>query len=336
MQAQALTGQAKAPAFRPSRANPSLIISGLSRRLSIPRCFARDIMHLVSLNIPDLFLALWRGTLDCDPADSQATWDWAVLRGDVWQAHGLTVANATPYFPGSFDRPPRNPAEKISSGYKAWEFLHYIFALGPGVFYQVLPDIYWRHFCKLVMAVRILHQHRITREQLRMAHSLLVEFDYKFERTYYQCKVERLHFCRQSLHTLLHIAPEVFHIGPPIYHTQWTMERTIGNLGEEIKQPSNPYANLSRRGLRHCQINSLKALIPDLDPDKERLPRGAVELSDGYILLRARDETARTIRGHEGDAIRRYLERETGTLAPGWHPHVTRWARLRLPNEQIA
>ena len=42
------------------------------------------------------------------------------------------------------------------------------------------------------------------------------------------------------------------------------MECTIGNLGEEIRQPSNPYANLSQRGLLRCQVNALTAMIPDL------------------------------------------------------------------------
>jgi hypothetical protein len=42
------------------------------------------------------------------------------------------------------------------------------------------------------------------------------------------------------------------------------MECTIGNLGEEIWQLSNPYANHSQRGLLRCQVNALKAMILDL------------------------------------------------------------------------
>jgi hypothetical protein len=46
-------------------------------------------------------------------------------------AHGWLVADATtPFFPSSFHRPPRNPAEKISSGYKAIEYFHYLLDLG--------------------------------------------------------------------------------------------------------------------------------------------------------------------------------------------------------------
>lgn len=73
-------------------------------RLSVPTCFGSDIMHLGSLNIPDLLLSLWHGTIDCDKnKDDRSTWDWAVLQGAVWENHGKIVASATPYLPGSFD-----------------------------------------------------------------------------------------------------------------------------------------------------------------------------------------------------------------------------------------
>lgn len=136
------------------------IFSGLpsSRTLPIPTCFPADLMHLVSLNLTEILLTLWRGTLECDAKDNKDSWDWAVLTGDTWQAHGKRVADATPYLPGSFDRPPRNPAEKISSGYKAWEWLMYVYALGPGLFYNVLPRRYWKNLCRLVAGIRLIHQ----------------------------------------------------------------------------------------------------------------------------------------------------------------------------------
>lgn len=108
----------------------------------------------------------------------------------------------------------------------------------------------------------------------------------------------------------------------------------IGNLGEEIKQPSNPYANLSERGLRRSQVNALKAMIPDLEPEENRLPHGARDMGDGYILLRARDEFRQKIGGEAGRAIREYLEQLHGPM-PG-DLSVVRWASLRVPNGQIA
>ncbi len=79
------------------------------------------------------------------------------------------------------------------------------------------------------------------------------------------------------------------------------MERTIGNLGEEIRQPSNPFANLSQRGLLRCQVNALTAMVPALKPPNCDLPRGAMNIGDKYILLRARD---RYHSGHETSRAR--------------------------------
>ena len=146
-------------------------------------------MHLVSINIPDLLIGLWRGTFECDKDDNCSTSDWAVLQGNTWTTHGQAVASMTPYLPGPFDRPPRNPAEKINSGYKAWEFLMYLFGLGPGLFYKILPRQYWKNYCKLVFAVRILHQYGISSQHLRAAFKAILEFVIEFEELYYQRKI---------------------------------------------------------------------------------------------------------------------------------------------------
>ena len=290
-------------------------------------------MHLISLNIPDLMLGLWHGTIDCDLSDNKESWDWAVLVGDTWKDHGQHVADATPYLPGSFDRPPRNPAIKISSGYKAWEFLTYLYGLGPGLLYGILPDRYWKNFCKLVIGVRLLHQRSISKVQLIKGHQLLVDFVNGFEELYYQRKVSRLHFCRQSLHALLHVGPEIPRLGPGSYYSQWTMERTIGNLGEEIRQHSNPFQNLAERGVRRARINSLLAMLPELQQEAPS-PRVSDSIGNGFILLGAREEYARKLPDIESAALREYhlnkdIDLGTGTL------YVQKWARLRLPNLQI-
>lgn len=105
------------------------------------------------------------------------------------------------------------------------------------------------------------------------------------------------------------------------------MERTVGNLGQEIRQPSNPYANLSREGVRRCQVNALKAMIPELDVPPRGIPSTAIDLGSGYVLLRKRDYRAVHPSRAETIAIEAYL---------GLEAHkIHRWARLRLPNGQI-
>ncbi|KAG6852239.1 hypothetical protein C0991_001710 [Blastosporella zonata] len=231
------------------------IFSGLPDRtyLGIPNMFPVDIMHLV-LNLADLLISLWRGKIDCSKEDRVASWPWAVLVDQAWQIHGRDIAGATPFLPGSFDRPPRNPAEKINSGYKAWEFLLYIFAIGPGYLYGLLPDPFWRSYCKLVAAVRIIYQRRITRDQLPIAHQYLIEFVAEFEALYVNCRCDRIHFVQPIVHVLVHLALEAIRVGPGITSSQWTMERCIGNLVEEIRQDSTPYANLSRRAVECAEV----------------------------------------------------------------------------------
>lgn len=304
------------------------------KTIGVPLCFGSDLMHLVSLNLTDLLLGLWRGTLDCDPADSKASWDWAVLTGNIWKEHGKRVAEATHHLPGSFDRPPRNPVEKISSGYKAWEFLTYVYGLGPALFYTILPRQYWMNFCKLVRGIRLLHQRSISSSQLIEGHQLLVQFVLEFEELYYQRKASRIHFCRQSIHALLHIGPKVTRVGPGTYISQWCMERMIGILGQEIRQPSNPFQNLSQRGLRHACINALESIIPDL-VKPEPQPRVAEDLGNGFVLLGACDPTARIVQANYIHPIHDYFTANAVAFPADWVPKLKRWARVQLPNLQL-
>jgi hypothetical protein len=53
--------------------------------------------------------------------------------------------------------------------------------------------------------------------------------------------------------------------------------------------------------------------------------------------LRAKDEYSQVIHGAQGDAIRCYLEEMNDEEYPDtFQPKLRRWARLRLPNGQIA
>ena len=87
----------------------------------------------------------------------------------------------------------------------------------------------------------------------------------------------------QNVHALPHIPSDCERVGPQSFHTQWTMEWTIGNLSQEIKLHSDPYTNLSERGVRHAQVHALKAMLPDFEDDKPTLPRGAEDLGHGYV-----------------------------------------------------
>ena len=205
-----------------TRISKPSILSGLVTGLmfSVPCCFPLDLMHLLFINLGELLIPLWRGTLQCDSMDDISNWDWAKLTGDVWQSHGQLVTDARPFFPSSFHCPPCNPAEKISSGYEATEYYHYLFRLRPGYFHAVLPLKYWKSYCRLVHSVRIITQQCILGTQLQEAHLCLVQFVEEYELLYYQCWPDCIHFCQPCIHTLLHACPEVIRVGSEAYSTQ--------------------------------------------------------------------------------------------------------------------
>ncbi|KAJ6535144.1 hypothetical protein B0H19DRAFT_1004445, partial [Mycena capillaripes] len=291
-------------------------------------------MHWACLNFTELLIGLFRGTLDCEKPDNKKLWAFAVLQGAVWKLHGKSVADATPYLPGSFDRPPRNPAEKISSGYKAWEFLLYLVGLAPALLHGTIPDAEWKHLCKGVSVIRCFNQYKIAADQIVRCHKLAIDFVGEFEALYYQGMPERIHFVRQSVHVMSHLAPETIRLGPAPLYSQWTIERTIGNLGQEIKSQSEPYANLGERALLRCQLNALKAMVPGFDPEEKKLPNRSIVLGDSFVLLHARDDYRHNLHGAHGRVIRGYMEAHNGPMVGNLG--VVRWARLRLPNGQIA
>ncbi|KAF8064082.1 hypothetical protein FPV67DRAFT_1419918 [Lyophyllum atratum] len=294
-------------------------------------------MHLSAINDPDLLLGLWRGTVKCYQPDSKETWDWKVLIGKVWDSHGKTVAMATPFLPSAFGRAPRNPAEKINSGYKACEFLIYLFGLGPALLRFILPEKYWINYCKFVRGIQLLYQTKLSPAQIKEGHRLLCEFHIQFEDLYVRRREERIHFLRQSIHLLPHIAPETLRAGPLSCYAQWTMETAIGNLGNEIRQDRDPYANIAQRGVLRAQINSITAMMPQVHLKSEScIPSGGIDLSDGYVLLRACQATLVDVSEPEANAITEFWKSNGWPNQDGWPRAVRRWARLRLPNGQVA
>jgi hypothetical protein len=111
------------------------------------------------------------------------------------------------------------------------------------------------------------------------------------------------------------------------------MEQMIGNLTEEMKQHSTPYANLSQRAVEHAEVNALKAMLPELDRDtlKEgHIPRGGQNLGDDYILLCAKDSCARELNQAEANALTAYLHHDSACgqdcIPANWKASAVKWA----------
>ncbi|KAG2739709.1 hypothetical protein P692DRAFT_201842600 [Suillus brevipes Sb2] len=265
-------------------------------------------MHIAAINTGDLLIPLWRGSFRVETTDNKSTWAWAVLKKEIWKAHDTLIADATPYLPGSFNHPPHNPTEKISSGYKAWEWLLYLDGMAPATLYCIFPEPYWSNFCHLAWGLRIMQQYHISHVDLIEAHSHLLDFADEFEEIYYQSRINHLHFVRPWVHSITHIAPETVNKGPPICSSQWTMERTIGNLTQEIR-------------LHNASVNAIKAIIPSIEPVQSEHPKWL-------------ERIAYPVRQCEVDAILQYLSKCGIHIATA--PSVMRWAHLCLPNGQVA
>ena len=116
-------------------------------------------------------------------------------------------------------------------------------------------------------------------------------------------------------------------VGPGAYSTQFTMECMVGDLGQEIWQPSNPFANLAQHALRRSQVNALKSIYPDLDPKAGfHLPRSATDLGNGYIALRPRDRYPAQIPEPAAEILSQAVNLSK----------IRQWGRVCLPNGQIA
>ncbi|KAG5649222.1 hypothetical protein H0H81_005339, partial [Sphagnurus paluster] len=261
------------------------IFSGLSphHRLPIPSGFPGDSMHAPTLNPGDLLIPMWHGTFQCATTDNMRNWDWATLKDDIWIKHGEDVGSSKPYLPGFFDHPPRNIEKKGSSSYKAKEYQGYFYGLGPALLFGILPHIYWENFCKIVYAIRILHQHSIPSDQLVDAQKHLVESCLEFEALYGQRRTDRLHMVRPVVHAIPHMAAETVHLGPAPLYSTWTMERMIGSLGREIRQPSKPYRNLSERA--------------DTDDSATMLKRKRSSTSLPMVSMAKREKTEESVLG---------------------------------------
>ena len=62
-----------------TRISKPSILSGLIEGLMfpIPGCFLLDLMHLLFINLDELLIPLWQGTLQCDSMDNISNWAWA-------------------------------------------------------------------------------------------------------------------------------------------------------------------------------------------------------------------------------------------------------------------
>jgi len=101
-----------------------------------------------------------------------------------------------------------------------------------------------------------------------------------------------------------------------------------------LSNNSDPYANLSQRVIERAHVNALYAQAPDLFRITEKVPTGACDVGDGYVLLGPREH-------HDMDvpileAFKTFSDLHRWRIKMGESLNVDRFARLLLPNGQVA
>ncbi|KAG1722369.1 hypothetical protein EDD22DRAFT_983013 [Suillus occidentalis] len=240
-------------------------------------------------NISDLLLSLWHVTLDCGVTDDLETWDWAILQDDKMWAAHGKAVEM---------------AGPYLPGSFDWKPRNIMEKLNTS--YKTWEfQLYTFGLAPVLLYGTLPNKYWVNYCQLVHAFRLMCQ---------HRITAEDL----QTAHALFCTWERDFET----YYYQ-------RNLGQELCQPSRPYANISREGVRQCQVNSLLSMMPELDEPPVGLPEGAIDLGEGFALLRKHNKNSQNAAGAHAHAI-------TTFLGDRPLPRIKRWARLRLPNGQIA
>jgi hypothetical protein len=92
--------------------------------------------------------------------------------------------NTLHFLPSSFNYPLCNIAKKLTSSYKAWEFLLYLYSLGPRLLYNILPKPYYSNYYKLIFGICLMNQHNISLNNMCDMNLTLASFAQEYEVIY--------------------------------------------------------------------------------------------------------------------------------------------------------
>jgi hypothetical protein len=127
--------------------------------------------------------------------------------------------------------------------------------------------------------------------------------------------------------------------GGALVRSRSILETAIGNLGQEICQDRDIYANLTQRAILHAQVNSFRARFPRIQVEVHRGASScAREFEDcpGYALLPHHENHPTPLLEDELDTFLAYWCEQGWPIQEAWTNRVCRWAKLQLPNGQKA
>lgn len=190
--------------------------------------FVLDYLHLVCLGIVRKIISLWMK----GPLSSRIS------------AQSLSVVSASlsdlrQSLPREFARKPRSLYEFRM--WKATEFRQFLLYTGPVVLHGKIPDLQYRNFMLLSVAIRMLVSESLCSSYCDYVEKTLEYFVKDFAGMY---GADELVY---NVHSLTHIVQDVRQYGPLDNISCFPYENMLGELKRMVRRPHNPVAQLIRR-----------------------------------------------------------------------------------------
>lgn len=215
------------------RENIDLGIKGKSCIYNLPEfdmCFGFgiDYLHQSLEGVMDKLLYLW-----FDSSNHQQNF----YIGTMIKQVDRRLCSITP--PTYASRKPRSLTDRAR--FKANELRNFLLYYGLPCLLNILPEVYYNHFQKLVTAVYIYLQEKITAHEADFADNLLYEFTIEYSRLYSDANmVYNVHLC-------MHLGKIVSMLGPLWAYSTFVFESGNGYLKRLIKGTTGIVTQIGRK-----------------------------------------------------------------------------------------
>lgn len=227
--------------------------------------FPLDYMHVICLGVmKKMLLLLMKG-----PHKSR-------LRAAQIEALSKDILNLRKFIPIEFARRPRGLNEL--DRWKATEFRLFLLYLGPIVLQKYLDADYYKHFCALHIAIRILCHPEDCLRNNEYATDLLKYFVRTFKVLYGKDTIV------YNIHNLIHLCEDVKRYGSLNTFCAFPFENFMKELKKMLRKSEKPLSQLNNRinerAITKCKSNFNNSNIINipllLHPDGRNMPLGCV------------------------------------------------------------
>lgn len=262
--------------------------------IHFPASRGLDIMHLFT-NVAKLFWTIWSGKL-LPPSFEEASAESYVLSEAQMTDIGQAMEAASVTVPVSVSRLPRSIHKHVNS-FKATEWYSWIMIYSVPLLRDKLPNYALQHWSLFSEAVRLCVQVQLSANDIDLIGTKLRQFVETAESIYYQNLTHRLPVCTSQLHSLLHVAANLYDLGPSYVTWQFGLERYVGCLAPLATSKSQIDTSMCNGLERLENMRYLKLMYKLQDCNRRKERSNSTELLDsngekyGALLGKGRKKT---------------------------------------------